>query len=457
MSRIEKNVLFIAYYFPPAGGSALPGSQRTVKFLRYLTEFSSNVLSLAPDYYREYIDLNFEVELPIKGEQVFRTRNFDFFQILLKIRSGAKTLFCKRPSTYISVDALQLSKGERSECSNRTLFQRLKDLIYEFNYFPDDAGPWLFPALWRGRKIIKAQNIDLIFATGMPWTSLVVAYFLHKLTKKPLIVDFRDPWVGNPFHVSKGTFIDKLMVSLESRIVKSATYVSANTAPLRDDFLKRYPSENPDKFVVLPNGYDSFDFSDYTALSASGDVLKIAHAGSLYGKRSPVSMINSLSSLLIDQSASVNNWHFLQMGYVEPEYSFHSNYGDLCESGMIEDAGLLPYDVCLKRLAESDVAVLIQPGTKIQVPSKLYDYIAMGKYIIALTPLDGILAEMMREYNLGDVFDPDDTLGISNKLKELCAIKKQDGKLTVSYKDIEKFDVKHITAQLEDLFLKATS
>ncbi len=331
-------------------------------------------------------------------------------------------------------------------------------MVYELNYFPDDAGPWLLPAIWRGRKIIKAQNIDLIFATGMPWTSLVVAYFLHKLTNKPLIVDFRDPWVGNPFHVSKGAFIDKLMVSLENKIVKSATYVSANTTPLREDFLKRYPSENPEKFVVLPNGYDSFDFSAYAAMPLdSGDVLEIVHAGSLYGKRSPVSMIDSLSSLLTDQSGPVNNWHFLQMGYVEPEYSFQSNYGDLCESGLIEDAGLLPYDECLKRLAESDVAVLIQPGTKIQVPSKLYDYIAMGKYIIALTPLDGVLAEMMREYNLGDVFDPEDTVGISSKLKELCAIKKQDGELAVSYKNIEKFDVKHITAQLEDLFLKAIS
>ena len=403
------------------------------------------------------MDLNFDVDLPISGEGIYRTRSFDLFKILLKIRFFIKNLVSKPSSSNSTTAQPKIIKEQGVDSSNKSLFQKLKDFIYELNYFPDDAGPWLIPAIWRGRKIVKAHNIDLIFATGMPWTSLVVAYFLHKLTNQPLIVDFRDPWVGNPFHVSKGPFIDKLIVGLESKIVKSATFVSANTVPLRDDFLRRYPSENPDKFVVLPNGYDSFDFSDYTELLSSDDVLKIAHAGSLYGKRSPVSMINSLSSLLTDQSACVNNWHFLQMGYVEPEYSFQSNYGDLCESGLIEDAGLLPYDECLKRLAESDVAVLIQPGTKIQVPSKLYDYIAMGKYIIALTPLDGVLAEMMREYNLGDVFDPEDTVGISSKLKELCAIKKQDGELAVSYKNIEKFDVKHITAQLEDLFLKAIS
>jgi glycosyltransferase involved in cell wall biosynthesis len=458
MTQGSPKLLLVSYYYPPAGGAALPGSQRTVKFIRYFRRFDCHVLTLKEECYREYIDLNFRLNLPVSEEKIYRTGNFDLFKLLLELRTGLKKLLGRQMQ---GAEGIEDAKGPpRSKSAElqikKSLFQKFKDFVYNIVYFPDDAGPWLLSAIWHGRKVIKEQKIDMIFATGMPWTSLIVAYYLHKLTGKPFVVDFRDPWVGNPFHVSHGRFLDWLMRSLERRIVASATYVSANTDPLHDDFLRRYPFLSPEKVVVLPNGYDLNDFSGLD--TATGDPVKLvlAHAGSLYGRRDPSPLLNVFRLLKVQTPETP--CRFIQMGYIEPAHSFDLTYSDLSAVGLVEDAGMLPYQECLKRLAAADVAVIIQPATKTQVPSKLYDYIAMKKYILAITPLNGILAQMMREHHLGDVFDPADIAGICDRLKELAEQKAaRRGSLPVAYRDAERFNVEKVSGRLEELLLTVFS
>ncbi len=457
MSDMPKRLLFIAYYYPPAGGSALPGSQRAVKFLRYMSRIDCHVLSLRESNYREYIDLNFSVPLPIRSERIYRTGSFDLFLFLLKVRSFFKRSLGKNHQQPQDA-SVSNSSGQNSIQAvslKRSFFQRTKDFIYNFVYFPDDAAPWLIPAIFHGKKIIKTQKIDAIFATGMPWTSLIVGYVLHKVTGKPLIVDFRDPWVGNPFHVSRGRTFDGLMRILEKKIVTSAAVVSANTAPLRDDFLKRYPPLAKEKVVTLPNGFDPVDFEFLGDIDHDPNRLVLAHAGSLYGRRDPSPLLEALRRLVKNEPEVMGWCHFSQMGYVEPEYSFVNRHDDLLSAGVIDEIGQVPFQECLKKIASSDVAVIIQPGTKIQIPSKLYDYIAMQKRILAITPLDSALADIMAAHDLGHVFSPDDINGISNKIFELYKEKKRSLEIKSKY-NISSFDVRNISDVLErkilDLF-----
>ncbi len=449
-----KNLLFIAYYYPPAGGAGLPGSQRTVKFLRYLGNFNPYVLTLNENFYREYIDLNFRLPLPLQNEKIYRTRSFDFFKILLNLRSLVKKLFknkLQQPHKK-SEEGTPVQNFSPKGSLNKSLFQCLKDFIYNLIYFPDDAAPWLLSAIWHGRKVVKRHKIDAIFATGMPWTSLIVGYVLHKLTGKPLIVDFRDPWVGNPFHVSRGRIFDKLMRILEKKIVTSAAVVSVNTEPLRNDFLKRYPHLAKEKVITLPNGFDPVDYEFLGDIDHDPNKLVLAHAGSLYGRRDPSPLLEALRVLAKNEPEVMGWCHFSQMGYVESEYSFINHHADLLSAGVIDEVGQVPFQDCLKKIAASDVAVIIQPGTKIQIPSKLYDYIAMRKRILSITPLDSALADLMKKKNLGDVFSPDDIDGIANKLAELYQEKKHVSKLDTEY-DMSSFDVKYIALFLEKKIL----
>ncbi len=137
------------------------------------------------------------------------------------------------------------------------------------------------------------------------------------------------------------------------------------------------------------------------------------------------------------------------MGGVKLGYDIEGKYSDLIEQGVFIDLGSLPYDECLKELSRADCLLLLQQGTRSQVPSKLYDYLCLKRHIIAITPFDGELGSMILENGFGDLFAPDDVAGLALRLQELLAEKTSKGAITSDYAERYKFDVRNITRELE--------
>lgn len=466
MSHTEKNrLLFVSFYYPPAGGLALPGSQRVVKFVRYLEKQSVSVLTLDPRCYPSFISHDFDKKLPVKGERILRTSSYDVFELLLKVRGGVRRLLGR------GGEAQETAGGEGGEAAAAVaaparsapagVGQRMKDFLYELCHYPDGASGWIIPAVVAGRRIIKKEGIDVVFATGMPWSSLVIAWLLHRITGVRYVVDFRDPWIGNPFHESKGKFLDWLGRSLERSIVKGAALVTANTAPLKEEFLSRYRDQPPSKFVVLTNGFDPEDFDHLEPLPApdEGEAQKarlvLAHAGFLYGKRDPAPLLEALDYLVSSGRCRVSDFLFLQMGNVQLDYDFHERYRELIARDVVRDLGHFPFSVCLKELQRADVLLLIQPGTKTQVPSKLYDYLCINRPILTITPPDGALGKMITEHGFGDLFDQGDVYGIARRLEEMLVQKRSCGALFADYPQRDSFNVARIAQTLDQYLLQA--
>ena len=81
----------------------------------------------------------------------------------------------------------------------------------------------------------------------------------------------------------------------------------------------------------------------------------------------------------------------------------------LIDKGVVKLLEQLPFNDCLTKLSEADILVIIQPGTKTQVLSKLYDYLCINRRILTITPTDGALGVMIREEKFGDLFAPEET------------------------------------------------
>ncbi len=446
--------LFISYFYPPAGGSGLPGSQRSVKFVRYLQHVESiYVLSVQPEYYPDNIQLNFNLPLPVQGEIIERTELHDRFQQAMEIRSRLKGW--RRAGGHSS--SVQDSGGFNSvPVGNGTSFaQRVKDFIFYAYYFPDPiAAPWLMPAVKAGLKLVRENKINVIFATGMPWTALVVGRLISKKTGIPFIADFRDPWLGNPFLKTKGKLLDWRERICERKIVEEAALVTANTEPLREEFVNRYPNVSADKIISLPNGFDSHDFDHLPASPLRNNKtprkLILAHAGFLYGKRDPAPLLKALDLLCRHHPELADVVEFQQMGGITLEYDFAKRFGALIDKGIVKLLGQLPYNDCLARLAEADILVIIQPGTKTQIPSKLYDYLCINRPILTITSPDGALGKMITETNFGALFSPEEEHLLMRKLVDLCRMKRDDKVMSADYPGREKFDVIHIARQLEN-------
>src|SRR5690554_4717265 len=451
-----RRVLFIAYFFPPAISTGVPGSMRTVKFLRYLHNGECHVLT-GPADTREQDNALAHLSLPVNGEVIHRVAPWDIFKKLLGMRQALKGLARREPASNnhseSSAQSTQTSvfKATAEDTDTRSAFQRLKDFIYDLCYFPDQAGPWIIPAARAGKKLVKTHQIDVIFATGSPWSGLITGYLISKATGKPLIIDFRDPWMDNPFHQSKGKCLDKWAATLERKVVEHAAAVSLNTEPLRKAFLTRYPHIPEDRFFVMPNGYDLADFNLAGASSEASDsasYLDLYHAGFLYGVRDPAPLLDAIRD--VNQEISENGLlakpiRFVQIGEIQLSYDIKERYKDLLEAGTLKLEPARPYKECLTKLTTADAVVNIQPFTESQIPSKLYDYLALNKPIVSITPAGGALSRLIIEKNLGLCADPAQPKEVIKVLQEL---RQSEEQRFTGYEQRHEFDVKNIAAYL---------
>jgi Glycosyl transferase 4-like domain len=458
--------LFISYFYPPAGGSGLPGSQRTVKFIRYLQNAESvHVLTLKPECYPKELQLNFNLSLPINGEIIVREESKDKFQQLMQIRSRFNSLFANKKNVsdgngsfdHVNSVACSVAKGKMLS------LQQLKDFTHDFYYFPDQiAGPWLKPAVRAGVRLVKHNNINIIFATGMPWTALVVGRLISHKTGVPFIADFRDPWQGNPFLKSKGMLLDWRDRLCEQKVVEQAALITANTIPLRDEFIEHYPHVPAEKIISLPNGFDTKDFEHLSNLmqqkQEDSKKLILMHAGFLYGKRDPAPLFDALDQLRRNHPDLSTLVEFHQYGGITTDYDINQRYKKLIDEGIIKLFGQIPFDECLSKLVRADILIIIQPGTKTQVPSKLYDYLCINRPVLTITPLDGALGVMIREKQFGDIFAPEETEKLMKRLAQYSKLR-QEGQLLDSpnYSNRDKFDVRHIACLLEEKMMQIVS
>lgn len=409
-------VLFIAYFYPPTESTGVPGSMRTVKFVRALSNVEAHVLTTQPQVGPKADALG-HLSLPVNGEKIHRVAVWDIFKALLAVRK----FFTRRKTSPESGSASSPKTTFRSSAPNpdnkASAIQRLKDFVYDACYFPDQAGPWIIPATIRGVRETRKNGIDAIFATGSPWSGLIVGYLISKFCGKPLIVDFRDPWMNNPFHHSKGKLLDNLALRLERQVVQHATAVSLNTEPLLEEFSERYP-EQRDKFLVLPNGFDPSDFEDIDAGNVGTDSpdLVLCHAGFLYGVRDPAVLLEAIRVANRKRAGESGKIVFHQIGDVQLDYNLRDRFSDLLEDGSLIIDEPVPYKQCLRSLASADLVVNIQPGTQTQIPSKLYDYLALGRPIINITPADGALGRLVASKGLGELYGFDDTEGLASAL-----------------------------------------
>ena len=296
----------------------------------------------------------------------------------------------------------------------------------------------------------QKEKIDVVFATGMPWTSLIVGYLLKLCFKKTkLIVDFRDPWVDNPY-IDKGEIEKKVDRTMESMIIRKADLVVANTDMLANEMVKRYP-EDSQKIIVLPNGFDALDFQNIPDMTLPDDKLIISHAGFLYLKRDPVALLKAIKiskNLDPDIAAGIQFHH---IGKVSLDYDLNS----WCRQNGIEEhvvlPGSIPHKECLGYLKKSDLLLLIQPGTKTQVPSKIYEYLYLKKPILAITEKQGALGRLIEQYDFGKVFEPDQYDAIARFLIQMGEKKlvKKESVGAMDYQHIARFDAINICRELE--------
>ena len=140
------------------------------------------------------------------------------------------------------------------------------------------------------------------------------------------------------------------------------------------------------------------------------------------------------------------------MGTVSPEFHLAETIRDLDLGSTVRLTPPVPHERCLQYLLESDVLIVIQPGTRLQVPVKLYEYLPFRKPILALAP-SGAVTTIADQSGLGVVVSPDDVGGIEDAI---CQIYEHRHRLDERFRPdseyIERFDGRAVSRELQTIF-----
>ena len=166
-----KKVLFLAYLFPPIANS---GTQRPLKFAKYLAEYGWEPTVITAVAASTGIR-------PTRAWSRICPANVRVVRVPMLNEEIGNTLALARRRRPLR--AARLGDAVRWRMQHR---RRSPDLY-----------AWWKPTVIREvTKLLATTRFDAIYATGFPWTSLLIGGELSKATGIPLVADFRDLWAG---------------------------------------------------------------------------------------------------------------------------------------------------------------------------------------------------------------------------------------------------------------------
>lgn len=405
-----RRALLIAYYFPPI---AATGGMRPLNFCRHLASYGWAPKVLATDQGSvlppHAVDRTLLDRVPPDVEVIrvphpnplgrllwFRER---LSQLLTQGRISSSTMVAGSP-----VRSQESTKGPTS--SMRTCLRFLTEALLEF---PDPQCHWYRPAVRALAKMPAQERPHVIWATGGPWTSLLVGKRLAQEFNIPFIADFRDPWIGG-FEFFASRLLHNKAKSLERGVCAVAARVILNTEELRLRFCSVYPDWQH-KFVTITNGYaeelrsvsPSQGHRGTIARTEGGDAptLELCHFGTVYGNRSPIALFRAIRELLAEGMVNASR---LRLRFVGTWDMNDSDYTQLAKA--LEERGVLrlvppvPHQECLQEMARSDVLLILQPNYPLQVPAKIYEYIVAGRPLLVIGG-EGATANLVQRHRLG--------------------------------------------------------
>lgn len=397
-------ILIIAYYFPPDSSS---GAFRPLFLSEYFSKNGHNIIILTASVKDFLLSQPIDEKLLSNVSQrviIFRSSVIRMRESVISAAGVIRKILNIKNDNVINKKKYGLSGPIAAK---KSFFQKSKDIITDLLALPDPHVGWVPSACLQGRRIINAQNVDLIFATGSPWSSFLIGLLLSKLTGVPFICDFRDPWVENPNFTLKSKLVRKIEAWLESMVVRNSHLVVANTEELRQNFLARYPFLLPHNCIAAPNGFQRYIEPSVTDEST----FTLVHAGELYFSRSPLPLFEAIYSLLQKNEINKGKFKLILVGGLQIS---DDRISDILGNPLMSDiVSILPrmsYDEALKYQKMADVLLLVQPNFPLQVPRKLYEYMALQKPVLALTEHHGATARLIQDFELGFVADGRDEI-----------------------------------------------
>ncbi len=370
------NVLFITYQFPPQGG---PAVQRIAKLIKYLSRAGVECTVLT-------------------AGQTDATSDQDLWAEI-KAEKGIEVIICK--------DIMRWVPGE------------LRRLLKPW-FIPDKMAFWSRSVVKQGIELVRQHNIQLIFSTSPPHSVQLAAARIAEETGLPWIADFRDEWSRNPtFFKSAAPARQKEM---EQKVLSQADHILVVTRRARENFISL---AGKDKISLIANGFDPEDFIDLIFATEQTKKLSIVYAGRLNELHSPLVFFKALQELNKMHNGALDQLLEVKIFGGEENSRWLSGFPDL--NNIVFFEGYKPHRHVLQLMANTDALLLLATNMKETefIPAKVYEYLRLGKTILAILSAPGELSRLLEDSGKGRIAMQVDTAQIVDHLSGMLAEKKK--------------------------------
>jgi glycosyltransferase involved in cell wall biosynthesis len=425
---MRRDVLVIAYYFPPMG---LSGVQRSAKFVKYLPDHNWHpvVLTVAPRGYYAY-DASLLEEVQKAGVEVIRTETLDPTRMYRK----GKTVALPRESV-------------------RKFMNRVSQTIF----IPDNKIGWRKRAIRKIRKLRDKYNFELVFSTAPPFTDHIIGRDISKELNLPLVLDYRDAWLDYQFAFYPTPYHRYANYRLEKSCILRASKIVAVNRKIKIKILEKYPSLHYNDVVIIPQGYDPADF-EVNTLPPPPDAhtMQVLYTGTFIEDITPVPLLQAVAKIFRENPQLKGRIKLTFAGLFRKEHK-----AILKKLGLQNDValpGYIEHRECTKLMMRSDVLYITLGNRKNRdhvTMGKLYDYFGARKPILAAVP-EGIVSQIVKETGAGVVTDPDNVHEIANALMQYFEKFQRRELEPVPQSAVEKYDRTKLTGELAKIFNQVT-
>jgi len=412
-----RKLLFISHAFPP---SLLPESVLVLKTVRALEKCGWDITVLTTAYQEHasnYADADLIKFLP-QRVQVIRLRSWE--------------------GTF----------------KNRSIMAKIiRRALFSLG-LPEIDMMWLPSVLFSIKSILAKGQYDVIHSWASPHTSNIAGLITKRMSRLPWVAHFSDPWVDNPYNAYFGIQYQTISI-LEKAIACKADAIVFITKQTAELVMDKYKPEWGKKAHVIPHGYDTGMSGDITLNKPERKRMRLVYVGSFYQGRTPETLLRAMH-VAIQDAAIADKVELALVGPNARDYA-----------GLVSELGLddivicsdpVPFKESIRTMADSDVLLIIDApvtvnrGINVFLPSKLVDYLMLGKPILGITPLQGASADLLRSLYC-PVVAPTDIPQVAKVIIEMVQAWSR-GTLSLaddSIQIIKEYDIQRTTAILDKL------
>lgn len=315
---------------------------------------------------------------------------------------------------------------------------------------------WARRALDQARRLHQIDPFDFVISRSPCDVGHLVALAFSTETAVPWIANWNDPprhlWPA-PYTHRIGKVARYFSHSLLKNVRDHSRVFTVPNSRLAEHICKSL-RRRPRKVEIIPHvGLATFA----PTIHSENDTFRLCHAGNLSGERDPGALLHGLA-IFLAQERPQHKVEFEIIGVNHPDTLKSATANGV--GRLVTITGSMGFTEVLNKLSQASVLVLLEApcGEGIFLPSKLVDYVQVGRPLLCISPRVGTVHDLLTETKTGVFADCTNPMKIAGAIARLYRAWRC-GTISAEYnpeKLWERFKPSSIVRQYEQIFEEIT-